>query len=375
MRNCPFRLHALGILLSISSIARADPGRHVDVVCDAQANMALVRFATSYDNNPVQYPTLPRELDKGLSANSGSDRTDCTLRNGTTIRVRGGSEQAFGYGAGGADPPAFFSLWVDRRRVLSRETWLPGYESLDNHAPTYDGVLIEPGRLTICGQTDDRPQECKPRALDLKAVPIDRVEYGGSNHKPPAGTVVPIAKGAANQQFCSRYLAHLAPYVDERLRGADSPFDLDWSPQDAATEDERDGRPQSGVVELSPGTTRRLMTWGGENHYFDGDVAVLAPSTMTARDIVSIYPFKDIGAWRHVAAPAGVILVSGGQPKLYPEVSTRYVHLVPQRVEGTLYFLAYPTNMKVHPTAALVKPLANRGFFTICAFDRADPHF
>ena len=377
MRRHPFLLPALTTwLLMISSVARADVEKtHVDVVCDAHANVALVRFAVSYNDDPVEYPSLPRELDRGLSGDRGSDRSDCNLRDGTTIRVRGGREQAFGYGAGGADPPAFFSLWVDRRRVLSRETWLPGYEPSDHHAPTYDGLLIEPGRLTICTEIDGKPQKCEPQALDLKALPIDRVEYGPSSHKPLDGTVVPTAKGAANQQFCRRYLARLAPDVDLRLRGANSPFDLDWPPQDAATEAEIDGRWYSGVVELSPGTSRRLMTYGAENHYFDGDVAVLAPSTMTARDIAAIYSFKDIGAWPNVTAPAGVTLVSSGQPQLYPQVSPRYVHLVPQRVDGALYLLAYPTNMKVHPTAALVKPLAKSGFFTICAFDRADPHF
>jgi hypothetical protein len=365
------------MLLTISSVAQADlETAHVDVVCDTKANLALVRFAISYDDDPVEYPRLPRELDRGLSGSSGSDRTDCTLANGMTVRVRGGREQAFGYGLGGGNPPAFFSLWIDRRRVFSRQTWLPGYAASFDHLPTYDGVLIEPGRLTICETGEESPQECKSQSLDLKQLPIDRVEYGQSGSKPPAGSFVSIAKGAANQQFCRRYLSQLAPDVDNDLRGQGSAPDPDWSPTDAAAAvGDSDGDPQSGVVELSPGTTRRLMTWGGQGHYFDGDVIVLAPIAMTARDIAAIYRFRDIENWPKVAAPAGVTLVSGGQPQLYPQVSPRYVHLVPQRIDGALYILAYPTNVDVHPTAALVKPVAGGGFFTICAFDRSEAHY
>jgi hypothetical protein len=290
------------------------------------------------------------------------------------VRVRGGRESEHAYGAGGANPPAFFSLWIDRRRVVSRQTWMPGYEASFEHLPTYDGVLIEPGRLTICESAEASPQQCKSQSLNLNRLPIDRVEYGESSPKPRVGSFVSIAKGAANQQFCSRYLRHVAPDADAP-HGRGSDFDLEWSPQDAAAVGDSEGRPRSGLVKLSPGTTRRLMTWGGDYHYFDGDVIVLAPSAMTAQDIAAIYKFRDIETWPKVAAPAGVTLISGGQPQLYPHVSPRYVHLAPLRIDGALYVLASPTNVKVHPTAALVKPMAGGGFFTICAFERIEEHY
>ena len=342
MQSHPFRVPALTIWLMVSTVAQADVEiTHVDVVCDAQANLALVRFAISFNDDPVRYPSLPQELDRGLSGSSGSDRNDCTLKNGVRIRVRGGREQAFAYGFGGANPPAFFSLWIGRRRVFSRQTWLPGYESSFDHSPTYDGMLIEPGHLTICKSSEDRPQECKSQSLTLKRLPFDPVEYGTSRHKPAARTDISIAKGAVNQQFCSRYLRHMAPDMDGALQGRRSTFNFDWSPQDVAAEGDGGGQPQSGVVELSPDTTRRMMTWGGESHYFDGDVIVLAPRAMTARDIAATYQLEDIETWPKIAAPSGVTLVSGGQPQLYPNVSPRYVHLVPQRIDGAMYILDF----------------------------------
>lgn len=376
VRSHPFNAPVLAIWLMISSAVQADvETADIDVVCDPHANLALVRFPARYSDDPVQYPRLPQELDRGLSDSSGANRSDCTLANGTTVRVRGGSEQAFDYGAGGANPPAFFSLWIDRRRVFSRQTWMPGYAQNFANLPTYDGLLIEPGRLTICESAEGSPQECKSQPLNLKALPVDRVEYGASSSKPRAGSIVSIAKEATNQRFCGRYLERMPTDAYGALRGGNSSISLDWSPQDEVVKGNGEVHPKSGVVELAPGTTRRLMTWGGGNHYFDGDVIVLAPREMAARDIAESYSFSDIETWPNTAAPAGVTLISGGQPKLYPDVSPRYVHLVPQRIDGTLYILAYPTNARVHPTAALVKPVAAGGFFTICAFDRIEAHY
>lgn len=54
---------------------------------------------------------------------------------------------------------------------------------------------------------------------------------------------------------------------------------------------------------------------------------------------------------------------------------SRYVHLVPQGIDGSLYLFAYPTKNKVRPTAALIKPLADGGFATVCAFNRTEPQY
>jgi hypothetical protein len=44
-------------------------------------------------------------------------------------------------------------------------------------------------------------------------------------------------------------------------------------------------------------------------------------------------------------------------------------------LRGALYVLAYPTNNRVRPTAALVKPRPDGGFATVCAFNRAEARF
>lgn len=352
-------------------MVRADQAsEHVDLVCNPAQNLALVRFSISDDATPA-YQRLPPALDLGLSAEAGSDRSDCTLANGTTIRVRGGRQQAFAYGAGGGNPPAFFSLWINKRKVISRKIWMPGYEKTFDKPPIHDGVLITTKRITTCATAEGKPQQCTSEPLDLAARPIDRVEYGNTALKTATGHISITANGAANQRFCKAYLGLVKPDFD--YFGEQTSFDIDLGLFTDKTS-VANARTYSGLIELSPGVIRRLMVWDADNHYFDGTVIALAPPTITTEEIVAGYPISEIEHWpeRRVAQ---LTLISAGQKHLYPNISPRYVHLVPQRIEGTLYLFAYPSAKGQRPGAALVKPLPAGGFATVCAFNRTEPHY
>jgi hypothetical protein len=366
-------LPLLPLLLAPAMACAYEMDNHVDLVCDAAQNVALVRFAVSAAAVPV-FPRLPKALDHGLSARSGSGRTDCTLANGTTIRVRGGVEQAFAYGAGGGNPPAFFSLWINRRKVFSRKTWMPGYEKSSDNLRVYDGAVIAANRITICATAEGKPQRCTGQLLDLAKAPLDRVEYGAGKPSLPAGQFSVIAKGAANQQFCAAYLGAIKPGLDEALYGQATTRDLPLPPLLQQTNADAPNL-LAGPVALQPGVARKMVIWSDETHYFDGTVIALAPSTTLTATITAAYSFDAIEKWPVRPAPPDVTLISGGQKQLYPGVSPRYVHLVPQQVDGALYVFAYPTNKQVRPTAALVKPLPEGGFITLCAFNRTEPNF
>jgi hypothetical protein len=374
MPLCAARYLRLTALLLLPAMARADqPDTHVDLACDAAANLALVRFAVSAEPRPV-FPRLPAALDHGLSASTGARRTDCTLADGTTIRVRGGREQAFAHGMGGANPPAFFSLWINQRKVFSRKTWMPGYAESANNPAIYDGVLIAPARMTICSTADGKPQRCTGAPLDLAKAPVDSVEFDTSKPKVLPGQFTVIAKGTANQQFCAAYLSALKPGIDDAVRGNPTSFDTPLPPRvEPANPDA--ARTHFGPVALLPGVARSMVAWSEDSHYFDGAVIALAPPGMALAALEAAYPYKDIENWPARVPPANVTLISGGQKQLYPGVSPRYVHLVPQRIDGSLYVLAYPTNNRVRPTAALVKPRPDGGFATVCAFNRAEARF
>lgn len=364
---------ALAALLLTPAVAWADvASEDVDLVCDEAKNLAVLRFSTSRQAATV--PRVPAALDHGLADSYAPSLTECTLADGTTIRVRGGVEQAFGYGEGGANPPAFFSLWINQRKVISREVWKPGYEKTITNPAIYDGALVTAKRITICATAEGKRQRCSSRPLNLAKAPIDRAEYPSSPRQPPVGHISVIAQGASNQRFCTDYLSRIKPELKDALNGRQTSLSID---DETFTEPTRleHGSMRSGVVNLLPGDTRRLFIWESDTHYFDGTVIAIAPPGMTSREIVAAYPIDDIDSWPGRQAPPGVTLISGGQKQLYPGVALTYVHLLPQMIDGALYLFAYPTNNKMRPTAALVKPLAGGGFVTLCAFNRTEPHY
>jgi hypothetical protein len=109
-----FIFSALLVLLSSTQRVWAQDDFANDLVCSKNSNVAAARFGGA-GANPV-----PSAIDGGLSSVRSVAQMDCTLPNGWPLRIRIGERQVRPYGMGGADPPAFFSLWVAGRRIVSR---------------------------------------------------------------------------------------------------------------------------------------------------------------------------------------------------------------------------------------------------------------
>jgi len=166
---------------------------HADLFCDPNAKVALARFALGGNDDPPHYTKLPSNLDGGLSGLPGTARTDCSLSHGMDIRIRAGEKQAFPYGPGGGDPPAFFSLWINHRKVLSKFGWKPGYDDSFNNKPWLVGLIIRPRSLTFCykKREDDKAVTCQQQRLELREHAIDTEEYSRkSNPRPAVGTIL-----------------------------------------------------------------------------------------------------------------------------------------------------------------------------------------
>jgi hypothetical protein len=377
LEKAVMRYFIASLLLAICcEVAHADyQVARVDLVCDRIADLALVRFAMSENDSPSQYATLPKKVDGGLSILPGTDRTDCRLSRGWDIRIRAGEGQVFPYGAGGADPPAFFSLWINRRKVLSKFVWKPGYDAAFDGKPSLVDLIIRPESLTFCFQKrDDKAVSCEQQPLALRKHPIDQEEYPeGSKPKTHVGTIL-IEPTSPDARACQHYLDAI------KIEAPDSSVSL---PHESRL---------SGSMALQPGQKlynplrtltgafanvqdRRVAALTGGSHYFDGDIFVIAPHDASPDDVDAFFP-RDEDLEQAIAKPPpdGWTIISGGQPALYPKVSPRYVHLLPEEIDGELFFLAYPTNHDVRPSAILVKPL-KAGFVSLCTFQRVEPHY
>jgi hypothetical protein len=291
--------------------AKADTTAHADLVCDPTNNIALARFIEAEDPGPPHYARLPAALDHGLSAQSGTGRRVCNLAHGGQIKLRNGQEQAFAYGAGGAAPPDFFSLWIDARKVISRQNW--SRESYDQTEDQIAGVVITPTRITTCvwkDGDDTKPLACSSKPQDLTRYKTDNVEYPANFWHGPGAERLVVVPGT-DESVCRDLIQH-GPNAQGVVRDSagepDLPVaakDLDWIDTQARTPSlewstvsdwkavfglkaamapvnfpphamdfDGDSKPDT-VVELD-----------GSTHYFDGSFYVVAPANVAVADVL-----------------------------------------------------------------------------------------
>lgn len=375
MVRATMHLFAVPLMLAMGGVARADSAvTHTDLLCGR--NVALVRFAVAENDDPPQYTILSPKLEGGLSTRPGTGRTDCQLERGLDLRIRAGEEQVFPYGMGGADPPAFFSLWINHKKILSKFVWKPGYvDAFFDEKSRLVGLVIRSRHLTFCyRKPSGKTVTCKQQRLELPKHPVDTEEYPlATERRPPVGTIL-IEPTSADAAACQRYLEAIR-------KDTNFPFDI-LPPNSQLSESNLPPRTAGGSYWL--GTLdgafanvgeRRIFTLGSGTHYFDGDFVVIAPHTTSPDDIVAAIPDGDIEGELAKPKPDGWTVLSGGLPGLYPNVSPRYVHFLPETIDGELFYLAYPTNHDMRPTGILVKPLATAGFASLCNYQRVEPHY
>jgi hypothetical protein len=395
-RHFPF-LALLGALLASASAAHADYTSHADLICDPAKNIALARFKEEEDETAPAYARLPVKVDGGLSAQPGTGRRVCKLNNGWEIKLRNGQAQAYAYGMGGAAPPSFFSLWVDRRRLFSRQIW-----STENYSETRTPIValvITPQTVTICEMKSKSPA-CKTEKLDLDKHTVDAVEYPAIAKPIPRPGALEIVGGTNPANLCQGIITHgsrggdMAGEPDVPIPAAQ----WDWIDTDESPGSEwahvRDVRSVFGLaieddsghysfpsypVDFDDdGKPDTVLAYGSDTHYFDGDFYIVAPASISIRDVIArIFGQKDIDLEKisEIVKSQGWHFYAGGSPGLYPDVSPRYVHL--NRIEylSKTLLLAEPTNWEKGPTSILIKPRADGTFETVCVFQRPGLHY
>jgi hypothetical protein len=237
------------------------------------------------------------------------------------------------------------------------------------------GLIIRSERLTFCYATEHSANvSCHDERLPLGSSPIDSVEYGGSTPKP--GTML-LGRRSRDPAFCRRYLEALRNSFEGLLQGQDdhTPFApaITWD-EPRWTDGARVTSAQ--VVPAPKAQPLRMMAFSGSDHVYDGDVYVFAPLSVSPADVEAFWKSGDDP--ESIPArprPAGWSVIGGGVPDLYPQVSTRYVRLRPQQIDGRLYVLAYPTNRENRPTAVLLTITPEPKAAPVCEFQRVEPNF
>ncbi len=123
--------------------ARADVSySYGELTCEG--DRALLRFATAFDADLPVYPRLPAAIDEFHAA--AEQRNTCTLSGGRRVKFKIGDLKRRPYGQCGGALNSFASLWVDGRKVLSRQRVLSACFS----SGFADIILLEGDTLTLC---------------------------------------------------------------------------------------------------------------------------------------------------------------------------------------------------------------------------------
>jgi hypothetical protein len=142
-----------------------------------------------------------------------SDTRDCTLADGTSVRLRWGADQPFPFGECGAAPPEHVTLWVDKRRVLHHFFISDGCRGISLRSIDVDGksvrlcAYVPKDAKTRQDMPDDAPVattlpangregrayhvRCRDKPVD-RSTPIDTVEYPGSTVADRVSVLKPV---------------------------------------------------------------------------------------------------------------------------------------------------------------------------------------
>lgn len=378
---------------------------YVGLTCDEAANSALIRFGALGSDGVARFPLDAEPSHRDLAMRPIQPSRACTWSNGWEVKIKHGEDRVFPFGRCGAAPPQWISLWMNHRKILSREVFVGDcHGSFRLHS-----IRIDESSFVKCRfaeRTDpwdwDSTSEvepvliCESGDLDIQGIPIDELEYppvGAAASK--VGTIVlPIARdemlcrlfiasgdeayrappdivgrldpdGTGNfyrhdQTISFRDLAEPQPIFDRSVRG-----NLGFIVGKANFDFDNDGR--ADIVYRISGETRPF--WG--SYYIVARIEDAETVAAFVRAIDSATPSQ----LEDKAERLGLRVYHGGQ-SIYGDRDPdgRQTFLDAVRVRASTYVLAY-RYFQTEPTAVLVKPTPAGDLHTVCQFQFVDDNF
>lgn len=384
----------------IAPLAAADTWSPVaQLSCDR--NEALIRFGlkedTDNDTGETRLHVLPAETEARWSRIASSEHT-CRLANGDEVTLRYGWGFASPYGAGNLSPEGFVSLWVNRRKVLSREQFYPrGHQSRSPDDPFLNSLTYSPAKLQRCRYLRDPDLETAPGSnlaceiipLDLAAIPIDVLEPAASA---PYGTF--SVASTYNPDFCRSFVRkksegeygnpsgldvwRSAELIDISRPGLEelSPAMDMWPGYDTTlptgvARDINENRVDvlkfdfwnDGVAD----TIVRLSSWNFTNHRL---LFFVKNDGATDADITQLTQAKDLGRYQPFYAEHA----RGLGWHMLPSDEFRSMERVIFRLSETVFVLEWQGD-DARPTAVLRRPGKNNALESVCTFQRLVENF
>jgi uncharacterized protein len=224
--------------------------------CDGTAETMTIARVTGTEAKaaPSSTTRIAKGLVTSLLPSTDKSYNECLFASGQSIRIKLGEYEPYPYGRCGADPGSFFSVWMNRAKVASRERLREscGFGAL---------VKAEVSRhaLHMCHMWSDGKLECSStplgttRQADLEEYPVRPTKKG------PIGSYV--MEYAADRKLCKGMLFgpkddpatpywHIAPPVTATLfeDGVQSPTGSTTKVLTSRFDMNNDGKPDSVVA-------------------------------------------------------------------------------------------------------------------------------
>lgn len=322
-----------------------EPPETLQVQCDQAGNRIRISFYEDALDGDVKRSTL-----------TPVNETDCSFANGTVVKVREGDNQTFAYGQCGGSPDPFFSLWVNRSKVLSHHAiWGCSGVYLRTVDVSPDGIndcTFKNGDDLDVYNTEmprDHTFECKHLALPTEGSVIDAKEYSPNNaDHAEVGSL--ILRGKENARFCDKFRA-----FDEMERTKD----IQWTP-------EKGDENYVGTFDLDNDGVTEVVHWHEDySHVADGSFYLVVP---TGTDIPADWFAK---MSQPASSEVGKFISDHPAAHMYSE---GYTHWIIVRLEERFYLVGKPVNREANP-AFIVAEAHDGSLKHICEFDRVRANF
>jgi hypothetical protein len=368
---------------------------HVRLQCSGDE--AIVRFEFGNGVAPLPDPLAQLWQDVPSAGAEG-----CILADGRRAIVLSGKLQTSEY-SGGADPPAFFSLWIGAKKVITREFFKAGYGDV---GPTYNSVHVTPRSLTRCSYPEAKENyediskvTCARTPIDIFALPPDPqaptpamlASFGTFSTmsvssdafcrgfvKPTSditddlrSSILFMPQGSAPKQFLVAPRGTLFP-ISRSGMNADDPFALtDWNVSDRTSQmlkyqlrhfDLTNSRNEQTVLRL----------WEASKAFY-GDIYLYRKGIASQADINAVIKADVFGepqiGYRKLAAE------TGWQVAFAPDEQFSRRYAMPLRIAGVTYLFVYSIKVEDTPTATLYRMKPDNTSETVCVFQEMRPAF
>ena len=375
-----------------------------------QSETISVTQATETKGEPASVKTFlrgnPNQQEVVLRIYAGQF-AECVYPSGNRVRVKVGEGTARAYGMCGGDPQIFASVWINKRKILSRD-WFAGHCLEESNSSTFSLKVLNSNvarcksvnRLGSPNSTVESEATLPPKldpltvCVDFPEVarfPLDQTEY------PPRG-VVPAAVGS---QEVVRGKHPVCELVSNALRlESTDPINTEvselqrpeWKTPLIELPKELAGGLESVFDFDNDGSLDRIFSRYFESNYMHGSVLLVQPGKSrrqlrvkeTLLDSTSVLvpcqmgmTSKDIGAcapFSQKSDDAGFQMETrkGDKPVYF---RARYAEVVPFRFRASTYIQVKSHSEDTREYVAVLKPLPNRRSQPTCLIRKIPENF